>query len=79
MAMNENSLGALIKANIDLLTPAEQRDSIKVWTAVGKGIIQHIKTSAEIDSLTQSGIVVTGSATVTNQGATVPAQQGKIS
>jgi CRISPR/Cas system endoribonuclease Cas6 (RAMP superfamily) len=78
MALSKIALGALIDFKVNALTDAEKTQSLAVWTAVADAVIQHFKDEAEIASLTQSGIVVVGSATVSAQGATVPAK-GKIS
>jgi hypothetical protein len=51
MAMNKDTLGALITAKVDALPPTDQKVSVKVWTAVADAIIEHIKSNAEIGSL----------------------------
>jgi hypothetical protein len=77
MAMDKDTLGALIVSKINSLTASEKKTDLKVWTAVGEAIIDHIKSSAEINPLSQSGIIIAGSATITAQGQTVKAG-GKI-
>lgn len=79
MAMNKSSLGSLIKSKIDQLSTEEQLQDISVWTAVAEAIIDHIKSDAEIASLTQSGISVAPPSSVITQGETSPGQKGKIS
>ncbi len=78
MALNKAVLGALITSKVAALTEAEKTQATAVWTAVADAVIEHFKDEAEIGALLQSGIVVVGSATVSNQGSTVPAK-GKIS
>lgn len=79
MAMNANRLGLAMKAKVDALSAADKLDSTAVYKAQAEAIIDEIKNHAQIASLTQSGIVVTGAASVAQQGATVDAQEGKIS
>lgn len=78
MAMDKDTLGALIKTKVDALSSTEKQTDIKVWTAVADAIISHIKSNAEISSLTQSGISVSLPSSVISQGSTVTAT-GKIS
>ena len=78
MAMDKDILGTLIKAKVDLLSDSEKKVDIKVWSAVADAIISHIKSNAEIGSLTQNGISVSPPSAVISQGATTPAT-GKIS
>lgn len=78
MAMNKDTLGLLIKTKVDALSDTEKQTDIKVWSAVADAIISHIKTNAEIGSLTQSGITVSPPSAVITQGTTVSAT-GKIS
>jgi hypothetical protein len=79
MAMNAVRLGLAIKAKVDALSASEKLDSTAVYKAQAEAIIDEIKNHAEIASLTQSGIIVTGAAAVAEQGATVSGQTGKIS
>ena len=79
MSMNAVRLGLAMKTKVDALSDAEKLNPIAVYQAQAEAIIDEIKQFAEIASLTQSGIVVTGTATVTQQGATVDGQTGKIS
>lgn len=76
--MNKDTLGLLIKTKVDALSDTEKQTDIKVWSAVADAIISHIKTNAEIGSLTQSGITVSPPSAVITQGTTVSAT-GKIS
>ena len=78
MAMDKNILGALIKTKVDALSDTEKQTDIKVWTAVADAIISHIKSNAEISSLTQCGISVSPPSSVLTQGTTITAI-GKIS
>lgn len=77
--MNAARLGAAMKAKVDALTDTDKLDALAVYKAHAEAIIDEIKNHAEIASLTQSGIMVSGTATVTQQGATVAGQSGKIS
>ena len=73
MAMDKDTLGALIKAKIDLLSATEKQTDIKVWTAVAEAIISHIKTNADVKigiALSASGIVTSPGASMTSTGAT---------
>lgn len=72
--MNSNQLGSQIVSKLNSLSDESKRDASQVWQSVAEAIIDHIKNNAEIASLTQSGIVVVGSASVASQGKTVPAQ-----
>ena len=73
MALSSNALGALIKANIDALSPTDKQVDLKVWTAVAEAIVTHITTSAQVNA----GIAVTTtgvgnlSAPVASTGATI--------
>ena len=78
MAMDKDVLGTLIKTKVDALSASDKKVDIKVWSAVADSIISHIKSSAEIGALTQSGITVSLPSAVITQGATAPAT-GKIS
>lgn len=78
MAMDKDILGALMKTKVDALSDTEKQTDIKVWSAVADAIISHIKSNAEISSLTQSGISVSPPSSVLTQGTTITAI-GKIS
>lgn len=77
--MNAARLGLAMKTKVDALSDEEKLDATAVYKAQAEAIIDEIKNHAQIASLTQSGIVVSGTAIVTAQGATVNGQEGKIS
>lgn len=76
--MNKDTLGALINTKVNALSDDDKKVGLKVWTAVADAVISHIKSNAEIASLTQSGISVSPPSAVITQGATAPGS-GKIS
>ena len=78
MAMDKDTLGTLINSKVDALSADDKKVGLKVWSAVADAIISHIKSNAEIASLTQAGITVSPPSAVITQGATTPAS-GKIS
>lgn len=77
MAMDKDTLGSLINTKVNALSEDDKKVGLKVWTAVADAVISHIKSNAEIGSLTQSGITISPG-TVITQGSTVQST-GKIS
>lgn len=54
MAMNKTVLGALIKANVDALSPEDVAGRTALFEAIADAVITHIQTAA-----TTVGLVVT--------------------
>jgi len=73
MAMNDATLGALIKTKIAALTsvPGDPTYELNVWVAVAEAIVSHIQNNAKVQTgiaLSASGSNVAGP--VASTGAT---------
>lgn len=70
MSMNSLTLGTAIKNRIKTITlpPGDPNYDAAVWQAVADEIILHLKNNMEIKGTPNTGIIVSGTATVTDQG-----------
>jgi hypothetical protein len=62
MVMNGTQLGTELQSAVQALSDADKKDAAKVWSEVGKAIVNHIKTNGVItpDLLVTSQGPVTG-------------------
>lgn len=77
MAMDKDRVGAAAAAAVALLSTADKRDPVKVYTAILGAMITEIKDHATVAPLTQSGISIAPGSVIT-QGVTVE-EEGVIS
>jgi hypothetical protein len=71
MALNGNVLGDLMVAYVDALSVEEKRDRVEVFRAMGRAIVDHIVSSAVVNSnvFVASVTGVTAGAQVSGPGA----------
>lgn len=70
MAMDKDRVGAAAAAAVALLSTADKRDPVKVYTAILGAMITEIKDHATVAPIVQSGISISPG-TVVTQGETV--------
>jgi len=60
MALNGNTLGLLMKSNIDSLSDEAKQDRDELFKALGAAVVTHITTSAIVSVVSVSGVTTGG-------------------